>query len=62
MPLVQLPEENSKDHRNEVQGKYSTVSAPGKDIYSCIENNKFVSESGTSMAAPVVAGSVALIG
>lgn len=40
---------------------YSTVSAPGVDIYSAAPNNNYKSLSGTSMAAPVVSGSVALI-
>ncbi len=37
------------------------VFAPGEDIYSCIPENKYDSYSGTSMAAPVVAGVAALI-
>ena len=35
--------------------------APGVDIYSTISDNKYVSESGTSMASPVAAGVAALI-
>lgn len=35
--------------------------APGVDIYSCIPDNKYISESGTSMAAPSTAGVAALI-
>ena len=35
--------------------------APGKKIYSTTPNNKYSSASGTSMAAPVVAGVAALI-
>jgi subtilisin family serine protease len=42
-------------------GDYSTISAPGEDVFSCINNNRFASLSGTSMAAPIVAGGIALM-
>ena len=35
--------------------------APGVDIYSTIPNNKYTTESGTSMASPATAGVAALI-
>ncbi len=35
--------------------------APGVDIYSTIPNNKYIKESGTSMASPSTAGVAALI-
>jgi subtilisin family serine protease len=35
--------------------------APGVDIFSTIPDNKYVSESGTSMASPSTAGVVAVI-
>jgi cell wall-associated protease len=35
--------------------------APGVDIYSCVSDNKYQSESGTSMAAPSTAGVAAII-
>jgi cell wall-associated protease len=35
--------------------------APGVDIYSTIPNNKYISESGTSMASPSTAGVAAVI-
>ncbi len=37
------------------------VFAPGEDIYSSVPGNKYDSYSGTSMAAPVVAGIAALV-
>jgi subtilisin family serine protease len=37
------------------------VTAPGEDIYSTLPNNKYASYTGTSMAAPHVAGVVALM-
>lgn len=40
---------------------YSTISAPGVSIFSAAPDNKYESKNGTSMAAPVVSGTVALI-
>lgn len=40
---------------------YSTVSAPGKSIYSSYPNASFGYKDGTSMSAPIVAGAVALL-
>lgn len=42
-------------------GKYSTISAPGVGIYSCVGSNNYEMMDGTSMAAPIVAGAVALM-
>jgi hypothetical protein len=42
-------------------GQRSTLSAPGVQIYSTFPNGKFALQDGTSMAAPVVAGAVALM-
>ncbi len=37
------------------------IFAPGQDIYSTVPENKYEENSGTSMAAPAVAGLAALI-
>ncbi len=42
-------------------GDFSTVSAPGVQIFSSIPNNKFAFYDGTSMAAPIVTGAIALL-
>jgi len=42
-------------------GEYATISAPGVDIYSCAGSNNYAVMSGTSMAAPIVAGGIALM-
>ena len=42
-------------------GPCSDISAPGKDILSSYPNNTFKSFDGTSMAAPIVTGTIALM-
>ena len=42
-------------------GSYTDISAPGVDILSSVGNNEYESMSGTSMAAPIASGAVALM-
>lgn len=42
-------------------GDYSTVSAPGVSIYSTLGSSGYGSMDGTSMAAPIITGSIALM-
>jgi subtilisin family serine protease len=42
-------------------GKYSDISAPGVDIYSSVGKDGYATMSGTSMAAPIISGAVALM-
>ncbi len=42
-------------------GECSDISAPGKDIYSSFPKSSFSSFDGTSMAAPIVTGTIALM-
>lgn len=42
-------------------GDFTSISAPGQQIYSSIPNGQFEYLDGSSMAAPLVAGAVALI-
>ncbi len=50
---------NKADFSN--YGSFTDVSAPGNDLLSTVGSNAYTRMSGTSMAAPLVAGAVALI-
>jgi subtilisin family serine protease len=54
---------NKKDERSSFSNYGSTIdlSAPGEAIYSTVGGSKYGMMSGTSMAAPVVSGTAALI-
>jgi subtilisin family serine protease len=43
------------------RGPWVDVAAPGEGILSCVPNNSYATWSGTSMAAPLVAGTAALV-
>lgn len=45
----------------ELNREYSTISAPGVRIFSAAPSNSYLVLQGTSMASPIVAGSVALM-
>lgn len=42
-------------------GDFSTVSAPGVNIFSTVGNDEYAIMDGTSMAAPIISGAVALM-
>lgn len=49
------------NYGNYVQYNYSTISAPGTEILSAMPGNKYEFLQGTSQAAPIVTGSIALM-
>ncbi len=42
-------------------GEWVDLAAPGSSIFSTYLNNSYISQSGTSMSAPLVAGSIGLV-
>jgi len=42
-------------------GDYTTISAPGVSIYSSVGDDGYISWPGTSMAAPIITGTIALM-
>ncbi len=61
--VVSVAATNSSDLKSWFSNYHSTVDvcAPGESIYSTLFNNTYVSYDGTSMAAPITSGTVALI-
>tara|TARA_R110002050_G_scaffold102774_1_gene211622 strand:- start:64678 stop:67467 length:2790 start_codon:yes stop_codon:yes gene_type:complete len=43
------------------QGYWIDIAAPGENVYSTVDNGLYNSNTGTSMASPVVAGAAALV-
>ena len=41
-------------------GRYNTVNAPGEQVVSAVPGNNYLPYDGTSMAAPIVSGAIAL--
>ena len=59
--IVTAVNENLRKASFSNYGKMSLISAPGVNIYNCIPDGKFDFYDGTSMAAPMVTGAVALM-
>lgn len=62
--IVSAVDKNNREFRKanfSNYGDYSTISAPGVDIYSTVGNDAYRSMDGTSMAAPIVSGAIALM-
>jgi len=62
-PVIAVSATNKQDYITQFSnyGDYIDISAPGENIYSTFPGNSYRSLSGTSMAAPVVSGTAALI-
>lgn len=52
---------NYGDNVGEGYNCFSTISAPGVNIYSAAPGNQYMFSDGTSMAAPIVTGAIALM-
>lgn len=56
----QAPFSNYGDYPG-IYENFSTISAPGVDIYNAFPDNQYAAIQGTSMASPIVTGAVALM-
>lgn len=54
---------NSTDGKSNFSnyGNWAGISAPGENIYSCVDDGLYNYNTGTSMAAPIVSGAAALL-
>ena len=54
-------DQNKKIESYSTQGEHISIAAPGSNIYTTTRNSSYASVTGTSFAAPQVAGTLALI-
>lgn len=62
--IVSAVDKNNRAHNKadfSNYGQFSDISAPGVGIYSCVGKDGYQTMDGTSMAAPIITGAVALM-